>query len=92
MIVTLMGTIAAVLTTTAMFPQAIRIIKTRDVHSISFLMYLANTFGIIFWLIYGILLQELPIILANSIAIIPASVILTLKVVLGRNGQQLKNR
>ncbi|MBS2099243.1 SemiSWEET transporter [Carboxylicivirga linearis] len=85
MIVTMMGTIAAVLTTSAMFPQAIRIIKTRDVHSISLLMYLANTFGIVFWLIYGVLLQELPIIVANSIAIIPASVILILKIVLGRN-------
>ena len=88
MIVTFMGTIAAVLTTTAMFPQAIRIIKTRDVHSISLLMYLANTFGIVFWLIYGILLQELPIIVANSIAIIPASAILILKIVLGREDQQ----
>lgn len=87
----MMGTIAAVLTTGAMFPQAIRIIKTRDVRSISLLMYLANTFGIVFWLIYGILLQELPIIVANSIAIIPASVILILKIVLGREGQQLKN-
>ena len=84
MLITLFGTVAAVLTTSAMFPQAIRIIRTRDVHSISFLMYLANTLGIIFWLVYGILLNELPIIIANSIAIIPASLILFLKIALGK--------
>nr|WP_321409634.1 SemiSWEET transporter [uncultured Carboxylicivirga sp.] len=87
MIVTLMGSVAAVLTTSAMFPQAIRIIKTRDVHSISLLMYLANTIGIVFWLIYGLLLNEMPIIIANSIAIIPAALILILKIVLGKNGK-----
>jgi len=84
MLITLFGTIAAVLTTSAMFPQAIRIIRTKDVHSISFLMYLANTLGIIFWLVYGIFLNELPIIIANSIAIIPASLILYLKISLGK--------
>nr|WP_321451602.1 SemiSWEET transporter [uncultured Carboxylicivirga sp.] len=83
MMVTAMGTIAAFLTTLAMFPQAIRIIKTKDVHSISLLMYMANTLGIVFWLIYGVLLNEMPIIIANSIAIIPASVILFLKLALG---------
>ncbi|MCU4165859.1 SemiSWEET transporter [Carboxylicivirga caseinilyticus] len=87
MIVTLMGSVAAVLTTSAMFPQAIRIIKTRDVHSISLLMYLANTIGIVFWLIYGVLLKEMPIIIANSIAIIPAALILILKIVLGKKGK-----
>ncbi len=85
MIVTIIGTVAAVLTTTAMFPQAIRIIRTRDVHGISLIMYLAHTTGILFWLSYGVMLKEWPIILANCVGIMPASFILFLKIKLGRN-------
>ncbi len=83
MIITMVGTVAAILTTAAMFPQALRILRTKDVHSISFWMYLTNTLGILFWLAYGVMLGELPIIMANSIAIFPAALILVLKLRLG---------
>lgn len=76
---TLIGTIAAILTTSAMFPQAFKIIKTRDVRSISLWMYIANTIGICFWLAFGLMIDEKPIIYANLIAVIPASVILFMK-------------
>jgi MtN3 and saliva related transmembrane protein len=77
------GTIAAVLTTLAMFPQAIRIIKTRDVESISLLMYILNSLGILFWLAYGLMMDAYPIIFANIVAIMPALTILLLKIRLG---------
>jgi MtN3 and saliva related transmembrane protein len=83
--ITFVGTLAAILTTVAMFPQAIRIIKTKDVESISLLMYVANSIGIIFWFIYGCLLHQTPIILANLIAFIPACTILILKIILGKS-------
>lgn len=67
-----------------MFPQAIRIIRTRDVRSISTLMYWAQTIGILFWLCYGVLLKEWPIIIANCVGIVPASIILYLKIKLGQ--------
>ena len=82
------GTVAAILTTTAMFPQAIRIIKTRDVKSISLLMYVTNSLGILFWLSYGIMLNAKPIILANMVAIFPAVTILVLKIMLGKKSQE----
>lgn len=82
------GTVAAILTTTAMFPQAIRIIKTRDVKSISLLMYVTNSLGILFWLSYGIMLNAKPIILANMVAIFPAVAILVLKIMLGKKSQE----
>ncbi len=78
--VTLVGTLAAILTTSAMFPQAIKIIRSRDVRSISLLMYIANTLGIVLWLTYGILLENLILIVTNIVAFIPASTILYLKI------------
>ncbi|MFT3738571.1 MAG: SemiSWEET transporter [Breznakibacter sp.] len=78
------GSIAAILTTVAMFPQAIRIIRTRNVTGISLSMYIANSLGIVFWLAYGLLLNAIPIVLANTVAIIPALTILVLKIKLER--------
>lgn len=92
MIITIIGTIAAILTTTAMFPQAIRIIRTRDVHSISLLMYSTHTVGLFFWLTYGIMLNEWPMIMANIIGIIPASSILILKIKLGAQVKAKPNK
>lgn len=75
----IIGTSAAVLTTAAMFPQAIKIIQTQDVKSISLWMYIANTIGIVLWGSYGLLLNQKPIIYANLIAFVPATTILVLK-------------
>lgn len=74
------GFTAAALTTFALFPQAIKMIRTKSVQSISLTMSVANSLGILAWLIYGINLQQWPIILANSLAIVPALTILVLKI------------
>ncbi len=83
--VTIVGSIAALLTTSAMFPQAYKIIRSRNVESISLSMYITNTLGIIMWLTYGILLGNMILIVTNIVAFIPASTILVLKLSLSRN-------
>lgn len=75
----LIGYIAAILTTLSFFPQAIRTIKTKDTSGLSLLMYSLFTIGILFWLIYGIQLGELPIILANAVTLLLSSIILGMK-------------
>jgi len=80
MSVTILGLIAAGFTTFAFLPQAIRIIKTRQTRDISLAMYGVLTAGILLWIIYGILIGDLPLILANGITLIFASVILILKI------------
>lgn len=78
--ITIVGTLAAILTTTAMFPQALKIIRSRDVRSISLLMYITNTLGIVFWFIYGVLLSNVILIVTNIVAFIPAITIVVLKI------------
>jgi MtN3 and saliva related transmembrane protein len=78
--VKVIGFVAASLTTFAFFPQAIKVIRTRDTKSISLVMYIVVTVGLMLWLIYGILLNDLPLILANFITLIPAITILVLKI------------
>ena len=78
--VTVIGLIAAACTTFAYVPQAIKIIKTKDTKSLSLIMYVIMTVGIVFWLSYGILLKDLPIIIANTVTLIFAGIILVLKI------------
>jgi MtN3 and saliva related transmembrane protein len=63
----LIGYIAAILTTFALLPQIMRIWKLKEARDISIFMPLMTTAGSVLWLIYGILINEVPIIAANVI-------------------------
>lgn len=73
------GTVAATLTTLSFVPQAVRIMRSRDTHSISLPMYLAFTVGVGFWLAYGVTLDSWPMIVSNAITLVLAATILALK-------------
>lgn len=75
------GIIAAVLTTSAFLPQAIRTIKTRETESLSLTMYLLMSVGNLLWLIYGILSDSIPVILANAITVCFVVIILIFKII-----------
>jgi len=72
--------IAAFSTTISFLPQAIKTIKTKDTKALSLPMYLLFTFGVFMWLIYWIQINSLPVILANSITLILAWIILIYKI------------
>jgi len=76
----LLGYVAAVLTTGAFVPQAIKTIRSRDTRAISLWMYLVFTTGSAFWLAYGVALESLPVILANAVTFLLSATILALKV------------
>lgn len=75
-----MGTIAAILTTASFLPQAIKTIKTKDTKGISTGMYSMFVVGVFLWIIYGIQLKDMPIIIANVITFVLASIILGFKI------------
>ncbi|RYM06557.1 hypothetical protein EWH99_02720 [Sporolactobacillus sp. THM7-7] len=74
------GFIAAALTSTAFFPQAIKVIKSRQVVDISLAMYVTFVIGLISWIIYGFARHLLSIFICNIITLIPASIILIIKI------------
>lgn len=76
----ILGIFAAVLTTLSFLPQVIQVIKTKDTKSISLGMYSMFVVGIIFWTIYGFLLRDKPILIANLITFCLAFVILIYKI------------
>ena len=79
----LIGAVAAMLTTASFIPQAWHSFKTRDVSGISLGMYSVFTVGVALWLLYGVLLQSWPLMIANSITLLLASAILGMKLRFG---------
>jgi MtN3 and saliva related transmembrane protein len=74
-----LGYVAAVLTTAAFVPQALKTIRSRDTRGISLAMYVVFTIGVVFWFAYGVSLGSWPMIIANTITFALAAVILGLK-------------
>jgi MtN3 and saliva related transmembrane protein len=77
---TIIGLLAAFCTTISFFPQVIKTIKTKQTKDLSRGMYSLLTGGILLWLIYGILIENLPLIVANLITLIFSSIILLSKI------------
>jgi MtN3 and saliva related transmembrane protein len=78
--ITVVGLIAALFTTISLFPQLIKIYKTKSTRDISTGMFTLFGGGVFLWFIYGVLVNDVPIIIANSLAFIQALVILFFKV------------
>ena len=74
-----LGYLAALCTTVAFIPQAIKVYKTKHTKDISLGMFSLLNAGLIFWLIYGLMLNSYPIILANALTLIFAVYILVIK-------------
>ncbi len=77
------GMIAAFCTTSSFIPQAIKVYKSQHTKDISLSMFIIFTAGLIFWLVYGLMLNATPIIMANSLTLISAGYILVKKIQLG---------
>lgn len=80
---TWIGIAAAILTTAAYAPQAIQAWRTRSTKDVSLQMFLMMVSGILLWLIYGLLIGDLPLILANAITLLLAGAILVAKIRFG---------
>lgn len=83
-IVTILGFTAAALTTGSFLPQAIKTIRTKDTHSISFFMYLLFSTGTLLWLLFGLFSDNIPIVVANAITLVFAVIILIYKMKYGK--------
>ncbi|PKP29111.1 MAG: hypothetical protein CVU01_01650 [Bacteroidetes bacterium HGW-Bacteroidetes-18] len=77
--VEIIGFVAAVLTTSAFVPQVYKTWKSKSAESLSLTMYLVFFVGIILWLIYGISINSLAMIFANSVTGLLALLLIVFK-------------
>jgi MtN3 and saliva related transmembrane protein len=78
-VVDIVGSIAAFLTTVCWLPQTVRIIRTKETSAISFASQAIFASGVTLWLAYGFMISSWPIIAANFITLLLLIVIIFLK-------------
>jgi MtN3 and saliva related transmembrane protein len=88
-IVTLVGAVAAILSTTSFMPQAVKIIRTRDTSAISTGMYVVTVLGFVFWTTYGVLSKAWPVTASNGICLLLSVFILTMKLLPQREKEKV---
>ena len=77
---TIIGYLAAALTTISGLPQLVKIMKTKSTHDVSLWYFVILTIGVGLWLVYGILVHLWPIIFANVLTFIIVGCILGCKI------------
>ncbi len=75
----LLGLLAGSLTTASFLPQVVKTWKSRSARDLSLGMFTLFCGGVLLWLIYGILENDVPVIAANLLTLMLASTLLFFK-------------
>ena len=79
--ITIIGLATAAMGGISLFPQLLKkVLKTKSTKDISLGMIIIFSSSIFLWLVYGILMENLPIIIANFFGFIQALIILLFKI------------
>jgi len=76
---TLVGLAAAFFTTVSFLPQVVRAWRTRSTRDLSLQSFATYAVGLTLWLIYGLMIRDVPLIAANGLTLLLALTILGLK-------------
>jgi len=78
-LIDVIGTTGAALTTLCWLPQALKVIREKETRALSLLATAAFTLGVVLWLIYGLAIDDWPLIGSNAVTLALMAVILTMK-------------
>jgi MtN3 and saliva related transmembrane protein len=84
---TTIGLVAGTLTSIAAIPQVIKTLKTRHVRDISVWQPLLLAFGVALWMVYGILINDFPLIVANITPLLCNIILTGMKIHYGSEDQ-----
>jgi MtN3 and saliva related transmembrane protein len=77
--VQILGLIAGSCTTISFLPQVIKTWKERSAKGLSLGMFSTFCVGVLLWLVYGIIIKDVPVIAANLVTLVLASTLLFFK-------------
>ena len=86
------GFIAAGLTTIAFLPQVIKTWRTKKAEDVSLIMLVMFITGLLFWIIYAIQENALPVLIANIITLILNMFIMILKLIYNTKNKSMKSK
>jgi MtN3 and saliva related transmembrane protein len=76
----MIGFLAALLSALSMAPQVVKVHRTKKTEDLSLWAFTALTGGLFMWLIYGILIQSLPVIIGNTVGCLFSLYIVIMKI------------
>jgi len=85
---TLIGLIAGLLTSIAALPQVVKTWRSRHARDLSIWQPLLLSLGVALWLIYGMLIGDTPLILANITPLICNLLLTVMKLKFSDNGSE----
>jgi MtN3 and saliva related transmembrane protein len=77
---TTIGLVAGTITSVAAIPQVIKTLRTRHARDISIWQPLLLAIGVALWMVYGMLIHDLPLILSNIVPLLCNVLLCGLKV------------
>lgn len=92
MTATTIGLVAGTLTSIAAIPQVLKTLQTRHVRDISIWQPLLLSFGVALWMMYGILISDVPLILANITPLVCNVILTAMKVRYGREDRSITEK
>jgi MtN3 and saliva related transmembrane protein len=75
----ILGMVAGSISAITFLPQVIKTWQTKSAKDISMLMFTFATISVIMWLVYGIILGNIPIIFTNSMVLLFSVIMLYFK-------------
>jgi len=85
---TYLGLAAGAVTSVAVIPQVVKSYRSRHVRDISIWQPVLLVLGTGLWLVYGLILGDIPLILANSFSIFCNSMLILMKIMFIDNDKQ----
>ncbi|MBI4991355.1 SemiSWEET transporter [Candidatus Gottesmanbacteria bacterium] len=80
---TIIGLLAAIISTVSFSPQVIKCWQTKRTKDISFPSYSLLAIGVFFWVVYGLFRQDIIVFIANLIILLSVVLILLAKLKYG---------
>jgi len=78
-IATQIGLVAGAVTSCAVIPQVVKAYRSRHVRDISVWQPVILVFGMCLWLVYGLMIRDIPLIVANFFSIFCNAVLIAMK-------------
>jgi MtN3 and saliva related transmembrane protein len=76
----IIGLLAGLCTTLSFIPQIVKIYRTRRTKDLSLSTYVLLSVGLFLWVVYGVVLNQIAIVLPNIIVLGMALYIIVLKI------------
>jgi MtN3 and saliva related transmembrane protein len=81
---TSLGLIAGACTTLATVPQIVHSVRTGRMADVSLTTLLMFAFGVTLWMVYGIVIQALPVVLWNAVSLVLYLVLIAMRLRVAR--------